>query len=325
MMLTLLVYIIFIFSVAFTASGVVLSTRLRNKYGSDIFSTLLYYQVFIFAFGFYGIWGQIVIKSFLSGIVSADLLNRFTNISILLGIPFLLFAWLMLIRFSREISGRKRSNWFVLWFLVFNFLILFGLGLLIRADTSIRPEKIIQYYFISLSFIYTMVSSVLVIIPGKGRTVIRRSERRIISMALLLITTLQCLSLFFYDDHRVAGLAFIFLFFAGNSFLPLYLSYSIVLSVFTETPGKDLSFEDFCKKFEISPRESDIIREICNGLTNQEISDKLFISLQTVKDHSHRIYIKTNAKNRVQLINLVKDVKERRYVINPQEPGKQAP
>jgi DNA-binding CsgD family transcriptional regulator len=311
-MFTLLVYIIFIFSVAFTAAGVVLSTRLRNKYGSDIFSTLLYYQVFIFAFGFYGIWGQIVIKSFLSGIVSAALLDRFTNISILLGIPFLLFAWLMLIRFARELSGRKRSNWFVLWFLVLNFLILFGLGIYIRGETSISPDKILRYYFIILSFIYILVSSVFIIIPGQSKLLIQRLESRVISLALVLITALQCLSLFLYNDHTIAGLIFIFLFFAGNSFLPLYISYGIVLSVFTEAPGKDLSFEDFCKKYEISPRESDIIREICNGLTNQEISDKLFISLQTVKDHSHRIYIKTNAKNRVQLINLVKEVKERK-------------
>jgi DNA-binding CsgD family transcriptional regulator len=324
-MFTLLVYIIFIFSVAFTASGVILSTRLRNKYGSDIFSTLLYYQVFIFAFGFYGIWGQIVIKSFLSGIVSSDLLNRFTNISILLGIPFLLFGWLMLIRFSREISGRKRSNWFVLWFLVLNFLILFGLGMYIRGDTGIMPDKIIRYYFIFLSFVYTFFSAVFVMIPGHSRTVIHRSETRIISLALVLITTLQCLSLFLYDNYPLAGLIFIFLFFAGNSFLPLYMSYGVTLSIFMETPGRDLSFEDFCKKFEISPRESEIIREICNGLTNKEISDKLFISLQTVKDHSHRIYIKTNAKNRVQLINLVKDIKEMNNPVSRQATGKQVP
>jgi DNA-binding NarL/FixJ family response regulator len=70
-----------------------------------------------------------------------------------------------------------------------------------------------------------------------------------------------------------------------------------------------LSFEDFCSKYDISPRESDIIREICNGLSNKEISERLFISLQTVKDHTHRIYIKTNVRSRVQLINLVKDIK----------------
>lgn len=305
-MVTLLVYTIFILSVAFTASGVILSTRLRNKYGTDLFSTLLYYQVFIFTFGFYGIWGQIVIRSFLTGLVSSALLERFTDISILLGLPFLLFAWLMLIRFSHEFSGGIKSKWFVLWFLLINFLILLGLGLIVRGGTSFKPDKIIRYYFIGLGMIYTIISSAFIIIPGRNKSIIHRSESRIISFALVLIIALQSLSLLLYEEYMIAGLIFIFLFFAGNSFLPIYMNYGILLPVLIETPGKELFFEDFCKKFEISPRETEIIREICNGLSNQEISDKLFISLQTVKDHTHRIYIKTNAKNRVQLINMVK-------------------
>ncbi len=56
-------YLMFILSVAMTAGGIVLSTRLRNKYHNNIFSLLLYYQVFIYAFGFYGIWGQAVITA----------------------------------------------------------------------------------------------------------------------------------------------------------------------------------------------------------------------------------------------------------------------
>jgi DNA-binding NarL/FixJ family response regulator len=82
-----------------------------------------------------------------------------------------------------------------------------------------------------------------------------------------------------------------------------------LFTVFESEPEKDYSLEEFCKKFEVSPRETDIIREICNGLSNKEISEKLFISLQTVKDHTHRIYIKTNVKSRVQLIYLVKELK----------------
>jgi DNA-binding CsgD family transcriptional regulator len=34
----------------------------------------------------------------------------------------------------------------------------------------------------------------------------------------------------------------------------------------------------------------------------------LFISLQTVKDHTHRIYKKTGARNRVQLVNMVGEI-----------------
>jgi len=78
---------------------------------------------------------------------------------------------------------------------------------------------------------------------------------------------------------------------------------------YSSEPERNYSLEEFCKKYEVSPRETDIVREICNGLSNKEISDKLFISLQTVKDHTHRIYIKTNVKSRVQLIYLVRELK----------------
>jgi DNA-binding NarL/FixJ family response regulator len=105
------------------------------------------------------------------------------------------------------------------------------------------------------------------------------------------------------------ALLFIFIFFSGNSFLPLYLSYGTSFTGFSEDPIKDISFDAFCKHFEVSPREMDIIREICNGLSNKEISEKLFISLQTVKDHTHRIYIKTNMRSRAQLMNIVREMK----------------
>ena len=121
---------------------------------------------------------------------------------------------------------------------------------------------------------------------------------------------LQCIPLFFYSSQPYLALIFIFTFFAGNTFLPLYLNYGTLLPAFAGENRKELSFGDFCKKYEVSPRETDIVREICNGLSNKEISEKLFISLQTVKDHTHRIYTKTNVRSRVQLINLVKELEK---------------
>jgi len=57
--------------------------------------------------------------------------------------------------------------------------------------------------------------------------------------------------------------------------------------------------------FGITKREQEIIRLICEGRSNREIKDQLFISLQSVKDHIYRIYLKTGVKNRVQLANLL--------------------
>jgi DNA-binding CsgD family transcriptional regulator len=143
--------------------------------------------------------------------------------------------------------------------------------------------------------------------PRKRLSIIHDYDRKILAPAIFIIMLFQSFPLLFYTSQLYLAVIFIFTFFAGNTFLPVYLNYGTLLSVFADMNKKDLTFEDFCKKFEVSPRETDIVREICNGLSNKEISEKLFISLQTVKDHSHHIYIKTNVRSRVQLINLVKE------------------
>ena len=54
-------------------------------------------------------------------------------------------------------------------------------------------------------------------------------------------------------------------------------------------------------KFSI--REIEILGLIMQGLTNNEIGEKLFISYETVKSHRKHILEKTGAKNTVALIN----------------------
>jgi DNA-binding CsgD family transcriptional regulator len=302
-------YIIFILSVALAAGGVVLSSRLRNRYHHEIFSTLLYLQVFIFTFGFYGIWGQQVIKVFLATYLTSDLILRFSELALLLGLPFLVFAWLMLIQLAMGLSGRKSSKWFVFGFLLINFSIILAIGYFVRNVSVFNPEYLIKYYFLILQFIYSLAAGLLILFPGNNKAVIHDFDSKRIGSGIILTMLLQSLPLIFYKSQPMVGILFIFTFFAGNTFLPIYLNYGTLFTVFTSVPEQNISFDEFCKKYEVSPRESDIVREICNGLSNKEISEKLFISLQTVKDHTHRIYQKTNVKSRVQLIYLVKELK----------------
>jgi DNA-binding CsgD family transcriptional regulator len=53
----------------------------------------------------------------------------------------------------------------------------------------------------------------------------------------------------------------------------------------------------------LSLREVEILSLIMQGLTNNEIAQKLFISYETVKSHRKNILEKTNAKNTAALIN----------------------
>lgn len=57
-------------------------------------------------------------------------------------------------------------------------------------------------------------------------------------------------------------------------------------------------------KYNISKREKEVIQLICEGYTNKDIAEKLFISIDTVKDHNSRIFLKTDVKNRTQLAKL---------------------
>ena len=60
----------------------------------------------------------------------------------------------------------------------------------------------------------------------------------------------------------------------------------------------------FLESKKISETETNIINLICDGLTNKEISDKLYLSIQTIKDHNYRIFKKLNVSNRVQLTKM---------------------
>ena len=52
----------------------------------------------------------------------------------------------------------------------------------------------------------------------------------------------------------------------------------------------------------LTKREREVLVEIAHGLSNQEIADKLFISLPTAKTHVAHILAKINARDRVQAV-----------------------
>lgn len=52
----------------------------------------------------------------------------------------------------------------------------------------------------------------------------------------------------------------------------------------------------------LSEREIEILVEVCRGLSNQEIADKLFISKRTVDKHRANILEKTGCKNTANLV-----------------------
>ena len=76
-----------------------------------------------------------------------------------------------------------------------------------------------------------------------------------------------------------------------------------------ETGDRTMSSADATDPLTISlsGREIEIIELVAEGLTNQEIADRLTISKRTVDNHVSNVFTKTGSKNRVALLNWAMD------------------
>lgn len=59
----------------------------------------------------------------------------------------------------------------------------------------------------------------------------------------------------------------------------------------------------------ITPRELEILELIAAGLSNKEIGARLFVSENTVKTHSSRVFDKLGARRRTQAVQLGKELR----------------
>jgi two-component system, NarL family, response regulator LiaR len=58
----------------------------------------------------------------------------------------------------------------------------------------------------------------------------------------------------------------------------------------------------------ITKREYEVLEQMAKGLSNQEIADKLFVSLNTIKTHSSNLFLKLEVKRRTQAIQKAKEL-----------------
>ncbi|HYR74435.1 MAG TPA: LuxR C-terminal-related transcriptional regulator [Pyrinomonadaceae bacterium] len=81
----------------------------------------------------------------------------------------------------------------------------------------------------------------------------------------------------------------------------------IVKEVLLPAPDSFTLNEGKLRELGITPRELEILELIAAGLSNREIAEKLFVSENTVKTHSSRLFDKLSAKRRTQAVQLGKE------------------
>ncbi len=297
----------FILTVGLAAFGIMLAIDMRKTYPQKLITALIYYQVFVVAFGFYGLWGQAVFRIYIDELLNEEVRSRVSTVATLQGFPFMILAWYMLSKFVRELLQKKTGALFNILFILFS-AVSFGALIWFISQPGSDPNFFYYLFYTCLSFIIQVGVAFSLIIFAPGNKRISRKKLLLIALFILLFTSCQLLILNLSDMDAYFALGFIFSFFLSHAGIVIIVRYSNIIKPLRESGRSGHTFNSFCKEHEISPRESDIIKEICKGLTNKEISETLFISIQTVKDHTHRIYIKTGSRNRVDLINSLKGI-----------------
>jgi DNA-binding CsgD family transcriptional regulator len=83
----------------------------------------------------------------------------------------------------------------------------------------------------------------------------------------------------------------------------------VVIREVTVSSGQPFSLnEQKLRELCVTPRELEILALIANGMSNREIAEKLFVSENTVKTHSSRLFEKLSAKRRTQAVQIGKEL-----------------
>jgi len=82
-----------------------------------------------------------------------------------------------------------------------------------------------------------------------------------------------------------------------------YFSQELLRNViFNINKEKNIQTSEIDNNLNISARESEVLQQICSGLSTTDIADKLNISKRTVEGHKASLLTKTGTKNSVNLI-----------------------
>ena len=68
----------------------------------------------------------------------------------------------------------------------------------------------------------------------------------------------------------------------------------------------EIDFQEVKNRFGLTGRETEVLVHICAGLRNKEISEKLFISEYTIKDHIKKLMLKLEVSSRAEIIAHIK-------------------
>jgi DNA-binding CsgD family transcriptional regulator len=244
------------------------------------------------------------LKAFSNNEVYIKLYFSYLLITLLTAVYFLIRYFLAIF----NITLKKVSDFLIL-ITVFLPLLIIEFMISINSDLNkliiIENTALIEFSFIFLLFSVLSLSKIKII--DKDYSIFVR---------LLIISGLLFSATGFIDGfYKYFNWLYKFYFQGFNLLFFIIITYTLIsliigLKTFIKLSKINLNNystdinSQIIKKYNISEREIEVIKQLVSGKTNKEISDTLFISLSTVRTHIYNVFLKTNVKNRVEIINL---------------------
>ena len=294
--------------------GILTAYQLYQTGKKPVFLILLYQQIFLISFFTYSIWGNLVLREIISDIeISPALAVKLAIFIPVLGLPFLTASWFMLLKFGFMINKKRLPNFILLSVLLFIVSIAILLVTLVQKGV-IKIEGNPDLFIVRILLIANLLMHLFLLSAFVLRTQKKEEIDETgfgVKQFLIYLTGVgiyTALLSIFNVFGFVSSCFSILIVFAISILIPVIIKFNLKNEIAESIEsGEIIGFEDFCRFYEISKREAEIIREVCSGKSNKAISEKLFITLQTVKDHTHHIYTKTEVSSRMQLANLVRE------------------
>ena len=308
----------FVLCLGLTVASMLLSRQLLSTYASEFLRHHFYYLAAVHGFALYGLWGQILTRGLLAAVdTDAAVIDVVAVFLPVLGVPFLFVSWAMLVNMAGSMFGRAiKPAWHSVHAVVFLLLLLGSWTAVTRLQAEpgspiVNLGLTEAVAMIGIELLYFAAFVVLVWRFGVAADGVKR--RVLLGFSALLCGAFVARSLLaalVLVDIRLGVLALL-AFHASNLPALLYLRANadrVFAPVKAETATK-LGMEHVFEKYGVTKREQQVVQKICLGKTNKQIAEELFISLQTVKDHTHRIYSKIGVNSRMQLVQMMNAAK----------------
>lgn len=147
-------------------------------------------------------------------------------------------------------------------------------------------------------------------------------KKTIIIYSLVLAGTLIVFKLieYTYFSYRISLDAYLgivaVLFLGAGVFAGKFLRKKTPAPLHTNPPNSSTEAEsqpepqpEIIEEVGLSQRELEVLTFIAEGYSNQEIAEKLFVSINTIKTHIGNIYSKLGVRRRTQAVSKAKELK----------------